>query len=64
MVPARPTPRPLLLDEKFAGKKFAVFVLVEPGALDVEQPDAGEAGDPERVNRQPRNRLLVPASGL
>jgi hypothetical protein len=44
--------------EELAGKKFAVFVLVEPRAFDVEKPDAGEAGDRERVDRELSDRLV------
>jgi hypothetical protein len=35
----------------FSREKFAVFVLVEPRALDVEEPETGEG---ERVGRELR----------
>jgi hypothetical protein len=47
-----------------ARKKFAVFVLVEPGALDVKEPDAGEGGEGERIVCQLSDGLFVRASGL
>jgi hypothetical protein len=44
--------------EELAGENFAIFVLVEPGALDVKEPDAGEAGDRQRIDRELSNRLV------
>ena len=48
-----------------SGKEFAVLVLVEPGALDVEEFEAGDAArECERVDRSCAIGLLVCASGL
>jgi hypothetical protein len=36
--------------KKRAGEELAIFVLVEPRALDVEEVESGEAGERQRVN--------------
>ena len=50
--------------EQFAREKFAVFVLVEPRALDVEQLEACEVCERERVDGELRNRPTGPSGGL
>src|SRR5205807_3669486 len=47
--------------EQFARKKFAVFVLVEPRALDVEQLEPGAVCEGERVDRELRNGRVGPS---
>ena len=45
--------------EERAGKELAVLLLVEPGALDVEEPEAGDAArERERVDRELRDWLV------
>jgi hypothetical protein len=53
-----------LLDEKLAGEKFAVFVLVEPRAFDVKESDARQAGERQRVDRELSYGLVRPRIGL
>ena len=49
----------LALREQCAREEFVVLLLVEPGALDVEEFEAGHAdGERERIDRELRNRLV------
>ena len=49
----------LALREKRARKELVVFLLVEPGAFDVEEFEAGHAdGERERIDRELRDRLV------
>ncbi len=48
--------------EQFAREKFAVFVLVEPRALDVEQLEPGAVCEGERVDRELRNGPVGPSA--
>src|ERR1700682_5102371 len=50
--------------KKHAGKELAVFVLVEPGALYVEELEASEAGECEGVDRELGDGLVGPCIGL
>src|SRR6202049_5169491 len=50
--------------KKDAWKKFAVLVLVEPGTFDVEELDAGEAGERKRIDCELGDRLVRPRIGL
>ena len=48
-----------MLGEERARKKFVVFLLVEPGAFDVEEFQARHAhGERERIDRELRDRLV------
>ena len=48
-----------MLREKRAWKKLVVFLLVEPGAFDIEEFQARHAdGERERIDRQLRDRLI------
>ena len=50
-----------LFGEKEAGEELAIFVLIEPGALDVEEPQAGHtAREREGVDRELGNWLVGP----
>ena len=49
---------PLLASEQRAREELAILLLVEPGALDVEESEAGEARERERVERELRDRLV------
>jgi hypothetical protein len=49
----------LMLHEKRAREELVVFLLIEPGTLDVEELEAGYAhGERERINRELRDRLV------
>ena len=49
----------VVLREKRARKKLVVFLLVEPGAFDVEEFQARHAdGERERIDRELRDRLV------
>ena len=50
--------------EDRARKKFAILVLVEPRALEIEQRDAGQVRKRERVDRELRERLVGRRIGL
>ena len=54
----------LLVVEKRTWKEFAVVQFVEPGAFDVEQFDASEAGERQGVHRQLRDGRSPRAFGL
>ena len=41
-----------------ARKKFAILLLIEPGAFEIEQRDAGELRERKRVNRKLREGLV------
>ena len=44
--------------EERAREEFAVFILVELGAFDIEKPQARQPGERERVNHELRDRLV------
>ena len=50
--------------EQRAREKFAVLLLVEPGAFDIEHLDAGKAGKCECVDGKLSDRLVGPSIGL
>ena len=50
--------------KKCAGKKFAILVLVEPGAFDVEELDAGKAGNRKSVHGELGDWLVRSRVGL
>ena len=54
-----------MLGEQRAREELAIFLLVEPGAFDVEELEAGHAdGERERVDRELRDRLVGARIGL
>ena len=55
----------MALREQRARKELVVFFLVEPGAFEVEELQAGHAdGERERVDRELRDRLVGARIGL
>ena len=52
------------MGEHRARKEFAVLVLVEPGAFDVEQAKAGEPGERQGVDGELRERAVGAGVGL
>ena len=43
-----------------AGKELAVLLLVEPRALDIEEPQSRQARERQRIERELRDRLVGP----
>ena len=50
--------------KKHAGKELAIFILVEPRTLYVEEVEAGEAGERKGVNGELGDGLVRPCIGL
>ena len=50
--------------EKCARETFAILVLIEPSAFEIEQRDAGKVRERERVDRELRERLIGGRIGL
>jgi hypothetical protein len=41
-----------------AGKEFAILVLIEPGAFDIEKAQPGELGERQRINSELGQRVV------
>ena len=52
------------MGEHRARKEFAILVLVEPGALDVEQTQAGKPGERQGIDGELRERAVGAGVGL
>jgi hypothetical protein len=52
------------MGEHGSREEFAILVLVEPGAFDVEEAKAGEPGERECIDCELRERPVGRASGL